>query len=93
MTEVVQNAEQSRFEIVVDGDVAGFSAYQLFGNSILFTHTQIDPSRAEHGLGSQLVKAELDQIRSTTDLRVVAQCPFVAHFIREHPDYQDLLSR
>jgi uncharacterized protein len=93
MTEVVQDVEQNQFEIVVDGDVAGFSAYQLFGNSIVFTHTQIDPNRTEHGLGSELVQGELDQIRATTSLRVVAQCPFVAHFIREHPEYQDLLSR
>ena len=89
----MDNPGQNRFEILLDGEVVGISAYQLFGNSIVFTHTEVDPSLAEHGLGSRLVQAELDQIRDTTSLRVVAQCPFVAHFVREHPEYQDLLSR
>ncbi len=91
--EVRDNEGASRFEIVVDGEVAGFSAYRKFGHSIVFTHTEIAPNREEHGLGTRLVQTALDQVRDTTTLRVVAQCPFVAHFVREHPDYQDLLSR
>ena len=47
----------------------------------------------ERGLGSRLVREELDQVREHTDYRVVAQCPFVAHWLAGHPDYQDLLSR
>ena len=93
MADVVQNIEQNRFEIRIDGAVVGCSMYQLFGNSIIFTHTVIEADRQEHGLGGELVQGALDQIRSTTTLRVVAQCPFVAHWISTHPDCQDLLSR
>ena len=91
--EVRDNAAESRYEILVDGEVAGFSAYQRFGASIVFTHTQISPDRSEHGLGTQLVQTALDEIWHSTSLRVVAQCPFVAHFIQGHPDYQRLLIR
>jgi predicted GNAT family acetyltransferase len=90
---VRDNTEAGRFEIVVAGEVAGFSAYQRFGASIVFTHTQINPDRSEHGLGTQLVQTALDEISHSTSLRVVAQCPFVAHFIEEHPNYQRLLIR
>ena len=91
--EVRDNPEENRFEILIAGQVVGFSAYQRFGNSIVFTHTEVSPSRAEHGLGSELVQSALDEIRDTTNLRVVAQCPFVAHWLRNHPDYQPLLTR
>jgi predicted GNAT family acetyltransferase len=91
--DVRDNAEAGRFELLIDGEVVGFSAYQRFGNSIVFTHTEVSPSRQEHGLAGQLVQAALDQVRDTTKLRVVAQCSFVAHWLSKHPDYQDLLSR
>lgn len=93
MADVIQNTEQSRFEIRIDGAVVGCSMYQVFGNSIVFSHTVIEADRQEHGLGGELVRAALDQVRSTTNLRVVAQCPYVAHWISKHPDYKDLLSR
>jgi uncharacterized protein len=91
--EVRDNTEANRFEILVGGEVVGFSAYQRFGNSIVFTHTEVSPTRQEHGLASRLVEAALDQVRDTTNLRVVAQCPYVAHWLTKHPDYQDLLAR
>jgi hypothetical protein len=93
MAEIVQNEEKNRFELIIDGEVAGFSTYQLIGNDIIFVHTEVDPKRQERGLGSTLVQGELDQVRTGTSLRVVAQCPFVAHFVREHAEYEDLLSR
>ncbi|HEY2643140.1 MAG TPA: GNAT family N-acetyltransferase [Galbitalea sp.] len=93
MSEVIQNQELERFELVEDGDIAGFSEYKIVGNEIIFTHTEILGYDRERGLGSRLVREELDQVREHTDYRVVAQCPFVAHWLAGHPDYQDLLSR
>ena len=93
MSDVVQNQELERFELYRDGDLEGFSEYQIFGKELVFTHTEILPGDRESGLGSRLVREALDQVREHTDYRVVAQCPFVAHFVKEHPEYQDLLSR
>jgi predicted GNAT family acetyltransferase len=93
MSEVIQNQELDRFELVLDGEVAGFSSYTLAGTDLIFTHTEINADRQEHGLGGRLVRDALDQVREHTDYRVVAQCPFVAHFISEHPEYADLTTR
>jgi predicted GNAT family acetyltransferase len=92
-TEVRDNTGANRFEVLINGEVVGFSAYQRFGDSIVFTHTEVSPTRQEHGLASQLVQTALDQIRDTTRLRVVAQCPYVAHWLTKHEDYRILLSR
>ncbi|MDQ1547753.1 MAG: uncharacterized protein QOH69_2657 [Actinomycetota bacterium] len=93
MSDVIQNQELDRFELVLDGQLAGYTAYQLADRTITFTHTEILPNQREHGLGSRLVRDALDQVREHTDYRVVAVCPFVAKWISEHPDYQDLLGR
>jgi predicted GNAT family acetyltransferase len=93
VSEVIQNQDLERFELVIDGELAGFSAYTLTDKKIIFTHTEIVGEQREHGLGGRLVRDALDQVRDHTDYRVVAQCPFVAKWISEHPDYQDLLRR
>ena len=93
MSDVIQNQELDRFELVLDGELAGYSAYQLTDDSIIFTHTEILKQEREHGLGGRLVREALDQVRDHTDYRVVAQCPFVAKFISEHSEYQELLTR
>jgi predicted GNAT family acetyltransferase len=92
-TEVVQDPSMNRFELVVDGEVAGATDYQIRDDTIVFTHTEIDPSRREKGLGGELVRGALNLVRAETDYRVVASCPFTAKWIDEHADYQDLLSR
>jgi predicted GNAT family acetyltransferase len=94
MALLVKNVpEQSRFELTIDGEQAGTAAYVIDGDSITFTHTVVDGSRREKGLGGTLVRAALDEIREQTSFRVVAQCPFVAHWLDGHPEYQDLLAR
>lgn len=93
MAEVTNNPAENKYDISVDGEVVGSAYYTLTDKSIIFTHTEVNPSRQEHGLGSQLVTYALDDVRNNSSLRVVAQCPFVSHFIANNPDYQDLLHR
>jgi uncharacterized protein len=88
---VRDNAEQNRFEAYVDGRLVGFSVYALSDGVITFTHTEVDDAFEGRGVGSTLVRASLDQVRSGGSLRVRALCPFVRAWIQEHPDYQDLL--
>lgn len=92
-TEVVQDASMNRFELVIDGESVGEIDYQVRENSIVLTHTEIDPSHREGGLGAQLVRGALNLIRAETDYRVVPSCPFAGPWIAKHPEYQDLLTR
>ncbi len=92
-TEVVQDQRMNRFELLVDGESAGITDYQIRDDTIVFTHTEIDPARREKGLGDELVRGALNLVRAETDYRVVASCPFTADWIQEHPDYRELLTR
>lgn len=79
-----------RFEAVGDsGAVAGVAVYRRHDDRVVFVHTEVDDAYEGQGVGSQLVRAALDEVRSE-GLRVVAQCPFVREWIERHPDYADL---
>ncbi|MDF5754751.1 GNAT family N-acetyltransferase [Spongiactinospora sp. TRM90649] len=88
---VTDNVDAARFEIFVDGALAGFADYRLRKDKIVITHTEIDESYGGRGLGSKLAKAALDASRDT-GLAVAPACPFVADYIRRHPEYLDLVA-
>lgn len=89
--EIRDNRGQRQYEAVVDGVVAGYAQYRLAGERITFVHTVVEPEYKGGGVGSQLVRGALDDVRARGDLDVVAQCPFVRAWLRRHRDYWDLL--
>ncbi|WP_433434465.1 GNAT family N-acetyltransferase [Nonomuraea sp. CA-141351] len=88
--EVVDNSTESRFEVLVDGKVAGFTDYRLLPTKIVFTHTEVLPAYEGQGLASKLIGYAL-QASADTGLRVVPLCPFVAKYIERHPEFQELV--
>ncbi len=74
--DVVNNATAHRFELEVDGQARGSSAFDRTGGK---------------GVGSKLVKGALEQVRRD-GLKVVPDCPFVKAYIEKHPEQADLLA-
>jgi uncharacterized protein len=90
-TTVRDAPDADRYEIRDGETLLGIAAYQLRGDEIRFTHTEVNPDVGENGLGSRLVRTALDDVRSR-GLRVVPLCPFVRGWIERHPDYADLVA-
>jgi len=90
-TDVRRNDEKSRYELFVDDRVVGIADFRIEGRAVIFPHTQIDEALRGQGLGAILVGAALDDVRST-GRSVLALCWYVARFIDEHPEYNDLLA-
>jgi hypothetical protein len=89
-TEVVDAPEASRYELRLEGRVIGFAAYRRRRNDrIVFIHTEVDESYKGRGLGNRLAKAALDDVRGK-GLVIVPLCPFIARYIQQHPEYQEL---
>ena len=88
--QVVNNPELHRYEIHVDGKLAGFAAYRGQPGVVTFTHTEIEPAHEGQGLGSVLARSALDELRGSGE-QVVPLCPFIATYIRRHPEYVDLV--
>jgi predicted GNAT family acetyltransferase len=81
--EVVHIPEAERYEIQVDGVVAGFTeAHPRDDGVVVFPHTLVDDAYEGQGLASILVTGAL----------IVVTCPYVTRFLRKHPEYQDLLA-
>ena len=57
---VVRNDDQSRYEILVDGQVGGFADYRMRDDHQVFVHTEIDPELRGRDLAATLVGAALD---------------------------------
>lgn len=87
---MIDNPEASRYEISVDGTRAGFARYRLAPDVVTFTHTEIDPGVEHRGLGTQLVREALDDVRAR-GLAARPVCPFVVDFIARNPEYADLV--
>lgn len=87
---VRDNKAEHEFELVVDGHRA-VAAYQLEDDTIVFTHTIVPKAIEGRGVASRLIRGALDQVRDR-GLKVIPQCPFVAAYIKRHPDTQDLLA-
>jgi uncharacterized protein len=91
MIDVKHNPERSRYEIIVDDEVAGVVDYRKADTVVIFPHTEIVPSMRGQGLAAKLVRAALDDVRRRNET-VVPSCWFVAQFIDDHPQYRDLLA-
>jgi predicted GNAT family acetyltransferase len=90
-TRVTDNPQYGRYEVRVDGELAGFTLYRDRGEDrISLTHTEVFDEFEGRGVGSALVAGTLDDLRSN-GLAVLPVCPFVRAYIRDHPEYLDLV--
>ena len=78
------------YEITVDGRHAGLTAFEEEPGVVVFTHTEIDDAFEGRGVGSELARGALDDVRAR-GLRVKPVCSFIRGWIERHPDYQDLV--
>jgi uncharacterized protein len=91
-TTVRDNPDESRYELLVDGRLAGFASYRLHGERITMYHTEVEAEYGGRGLGDELARAALDDVRRR-GLVLVPLCPFIASYVRHHPgEYLDLVA-
>jgi predicted GNAT family acetyltransferase len=83
---VTDHPERSRFEVRVDGELAGFVDYHRVGGSLDLTHTEVDDRFEGRGIGTTLIRHALDAARAQA-MGVLPHCPFVRSFIERHGDY------
>lgn len=87
---VTDAPERDRFEITVDGELAGFLVYRSRQGLMALIHTEVEDRFEGHGLGGRLARFALDQARAD-GLVVLPFCPFVNEWLKRHPEYVDLV--
>jgi predicted GNAT family acetyltransferase len=83
VADVRDNREASRFEIGTVPELA-FLEYVRKPDSMVFMHTEVPEALRGKGLAHVLAAAGLATARRER-LRIVAECPFVRKYLREHP--------
>jgi predicted GNAT family acetyltransferase len=83
-TTVTRNDAKSRYELHLEGTVAGVATFEPDGHGrLVFPHTEIDPAFRERGLATLLIGEAMADAARRGDT-VVPECPFVVSFLREN---------
>ena len=61
-TDVLDVPARSRYEVTVDGELAGFSEYRQVEGARVFTHTEVFDAYEGKGVGSALARGALDDV-------------------------------
>ncbi|WP_101952241.1 GNAT family N-acetyltransferase [Mycobacterium sp. 3519A] len=88
--QITDNQAKSCYEGVIDDQVVGVVVYKRIRGRVVIRHTVIESEFRGKGLGAQLVRSVLDDLRQRGD-KISNYCGFVADFIAENPEYHDLV--
>ena len=86
--EVIHNPSNNRFETWIDNHLSKLD-YILDEDTIVMTHVGVFPEHRGQGVAGKLVEIALKYAEEKS-LRVIPMCPYVAAFIRRHPQYIDI---
>jgi len=81
---IQNNASASRFEMLVDGQLARLD-YRLEDSTIYLLYVEVPDAAQGRGIASQLTEAALKFARDE-GRKVVPVCPFIATYVRRHPE-------
>lgn len=87
--QVTDNAAKSRFEVSLDGDTA-FAEYRLQPGRMVLPHTVVPPAFEGKGVASALARHAFGAARER-GLKVVPTCPFMAAWVKKHPEAHNLV--
>ncbi len=90
-TEVRQRPDVGRFEILSNGQVAGYINYREGDDgSMVLVHTEMDPAFAGQGLASALARGVFGNL-TERGVRTVVPCPFLISWLGKNPEYPDVV--
>ena len=89
MDVVVDEADKSRFAVIIDGHVAEL-LYQRGNDTLELHHTGVPDELEGRGIGGALIRAAVDDARAR-GLIVVPYCPFAMEWLRRHPDVTETI--
>jgi uncharacterized protein len=86
---IFNDKQHLQFKVQLEGETASLE-YRLHDGMIILMHTEVPERFGGHGIGSALAQFGLDFARQN-HMPVKVYCPFVAAYIKRHPEYQDIV--
>ncbi|AFC54746.1 GNAT family N-acetyltransferase [Mycobacterium paraintracellulare] len=90
-TIITDNAQDSRFEAAVDGQVIGRQPYRRYRAHIVLMATEVDAQWRDRGVSSAMISGVLTLIRRAGHT-VIPRCKVTADYILRHPEYRGLVA-
>lgn len=87
---VSRNDDKNRFETTVHDELCVLD-YQVDGSTVRMTRVLVPDAAGGQGVAGELTRSALDWARAQA-FEVVPACPYIAAWIRKHPDYADLVA-
>ena len=88
---VTDNEKQMQFQIHTDGEMA-FLEYRFHKDNIALMHTLVPDKIGGKGIASALAQYALEWAKEHHK-KVMVYCPFVAEYLKKHPEYDELIEK
>lgn len=86
---IFNDKQRQQFQVQLEDETASLE-YRLHDGMIVLMHTEVPEKLGGRGIGSALTQFGLDFARMN-HLPVKVYCPFVATYLKRHPEYMDLV--
>ena len=90
-TRIEHNEAKSRYDIFLDGELAGYAEYAEHAGVRDFNHTLTESRFRGHGVAAQVVGHALADTRAA-GFKVRASCWYVDEYIAKHREFADLVA-
>jgi predicted GNAT family acetyltransferase len=88
--EVVDDKEQSRYEVHIDGETVAIADDVKEPGTVAFTHTGTRDGHKGQGLAGRMSDRALRDAQAE-ELDVVPFCSFVSDYVAQHDEFRDLV--
>lgn len=82
---VSDNEDASRFELRLDGELAGWIDYRRAGDTVALTHAEIRDELRNRGHAETMTREALADLKRR-GLKAQPLCPYVVAYAHRHPD-------
>ncbi|TFV95068.1 GNAT family N-acetyltransferase [Leifsonia flava] len=91
-TSIRRNDDGGRYELSIDGEIAGYAEFRQSPGEIIVTHTQTLRDYKGQGVATRLTEWMLADARERGE-RVVPKCPFLVEYLETHHEFDDIIDR
>lgn len=88
---VINNPEQKRYELRIDGDSIAAAYYRIDDGMIVLIHTEVPFEHAGEGFGKELAAGVFSQLRANRQ-KAILKCGFMGGYVVTHPENMDLVA-
>lgn len=88
---VFENEAENRFEVIIENDVA-YIDYKWYQDYFILLYIFVPVPFRGKSISTALIEYALKYARDK-NVKIKIFCPYIAKYVRMHPEYQDLLAQ